>query len=302
MLFSFLFLFAAIDTAVARPSFDHTINPRGCGNNPTLGQITKAEQSFKHLMKTNGITTNTFSNSSYEIPVYWHVIEAGQNITEGHLPEEQITSSIDVLNKAYAPGNISFVLQGYNYTTNATWFERIGPRNEYQTLAKQTLRVGSVSTLNIYSVGFKSGGGLLGYATFPWTYASAPLDDGVVLLYSSVPGGSEENYNQGQTLTHEVGHWLGLYHTFQGGCSVSGDGVTDTPAEASPAYGCPTDRDTCPNDEGVDPIHNFMDYTYDSCMTEFTPLQFDRIKNQLAVYRGLGNVTEVTVPNPPDQD
>ncbi|KAG7441022.1 uncharacterized protein BT62DRAFT_833902, partial [Guyanagaster necrorhizus] len=101
----------------------------------------------------------------------------------------------------------------------------------------------------------------LAYSTYPWTYTSARTDDRVVVSFSSLPGGSIQNYNFRHTISHQVGHWAGLYHTFEGRCLGSVDYASDTHAEASPAYGCPS---------GLPLVYNYMDYSYESCVEEFT--------------------------------
>ncbi|KAG8963158.1 hypothetical protein FRC03_003359 [Tulasnella sp. 419] len=146
------------------------------------------------------------------------------------------------------------------------------------------MRKGGPQDLNVYTVSLAKAG-LLGYATFPASYRDKPSDDGVVLCSYTVPGGSLGGYNTGKILVHEVGHWIGLYHTFQGGCEGNGDEVPDTPAEETPASECKP-RDTCPS-PGIDSIHNHMNYTPDSCRTEFTPGQIARAKTQFLTYRTL---------------
>ena len=218
------------------------------------------------------------------INVYWHVINNGTSLSQGNIPDSQITAQINVLNAAYGPWGWQFNLVSTDRTTNSSWYTCTGGTCETQM--KNALRIGTADDLNIYSNNM--GQGLLGWATFPSSYASSPKMDGVVLLYSSVPGGTAAPYNLGDTGTHEVGHWMGLYHTFQGGCArqaTRGDMVADTPAEKSAAFGCPTGRDSCPSIAGLDPITNFMDYTDDACMDRFSAGQDARMDAQFTTYR-----------------
>lgn len=224
------------------------------------------------------------------VPVYVHVITTTSGAGD---VSSRVRRQISVLNGAYGATGVKFDLVSVDVTANDAWYT-VGIGSKEEKAMKSTLRRGGSDALNLYTASL--GGGLLGWATFPKSYKSQPADDGVVVLDESLPGGNEEfanstepdgllSYNLGDTATHEVGHWLGLYHTFQGGCSESNDHVDDTPAELAPSFFC-IEHDSCATRPGNDPIHNFMDYGDDACLFEFSGGQQSRMRDQWATYRG----------------
>ena len=218
-----------------------------------------------------GVSGSTAPAAS--VPVYVHVMrDAAGN---GDVTNRQITRQIAVLNRDFSGTGYSFDLAGIDRFNNTTWHKD----RQSATYRAQT-REGGANALNIWLVDFK----YLGIATFPWEYAKHGEIDGIRVHFDSLPGGSITNFNLGGTATHEAGHWFGLYHTFQGGCTELNDEVDDTPAQSGPTSGCPEGRDSCPL-PGLDPIHNYMDYSWDSCYTEFTQGQDARMDRMWGAYR-----------------
>ena len=175
------------------------------------------------------------------VPVYVHVMAGSSG--EGDVSDGQIADQIDVLNATYggaesgeaANTGFSFSLAGTDRFYNDTW-HRDGASTTYRSQTRQ----GGANALNIWLVDFS----YLGIATFPWDYGSDPSVDGIRVQYSSLPGGDATNFNLGETATHEAGHWLGLYHTFQGGCTSTNDEVSRHPrpgrVRAAAARSAPT--------------------------------------------------------------
>ncbi|MFD1540302.1 zinc metalloprotease [Nonomuraea guangzhouensis] len=218
------------------------------------------------------------------VPTWVHVLTDGVR----RASDAAIKAQIDTLNAAYsgalggAPSGVRFRLDGISVKQNATWF--VDPIANERAM-KTALRKGGPETLNLY-IG-QLGDLVLGYSAYPYWYNDSPALDGVVIDWRSLPGGTMVNYDRGYTAVHEIGHWLGLFHTFENGCASPGDGIADTPPEAKPTEGCPETKETCA-ELGGDPIHNFMDYAHDRCMWEFTPEQAKRMHQMWAVYRGRG--------------
>lgn len=222
------------------------------------------------------------------VRVFVHVL---RDATSGGVARARIERQIAVINLAYAGGQstsgsavpLTFRLARVDVTTNARWY-RMQEGSVAERHAKHALHRGDASDLNVYVTGSRSG--LLGWATQPTAYRQEPMLDGITISRRALTGGMAGRYSSGDVAVHESGHWLGLFHTFTGRCGTRGDLVGDTPAESRPSYTCPRTRNTCAA-PGRDPIHNFMDYSYDRCMDRFTAGQAARMTRAWSALRAV---------------
>jgi len=257
---------------------------RACGVSITAKRVRDGEKRFRsHRLAP------VPENATSTLDIYFHIVYANETMPGGYVSDQRIHDQVDVMNRDYNATGVRWNLKSISRIKNPDWFINIAPDSKGETAMKGAYRKGTKSDLNVYTVGFanEESSGLLGIATFPMDFASAPKLDGVMLLHSTIPGSQSREFSLGRTLVHESGHWTGLYHTFQGGCESPGDEIDDTPPQATPSKGCPVNVKTCPGTEGMDPVRNFMDYSDDACMDNFTPDQAKRIKDQLVTYRGI---------------
>jgi len=256
----------------------------------------------------------------YNIPVVVHVIQHTNG--DGALSPATIQDQIDVLNEDFravqgspgAPGVDAMVqfhlatvdpsgapTTGITYSTNDAWHN-----DEYTTPGYwEVLQWDPQRYLNVYSLN------TVGYYGYYWG-SPGSIEDGVYLWWRYIGNNSSptaNNDNYGRTATHEIGHYLGLHHTFEGGCASgncysSGDLICDTNPQSSATWGCPSSQQSCGSQV---PIRNYMNYTDDNCMWEFTEEQARRMRCRVEWYRpnlaeietGCGGATAycATTPN-----
>lgn len=265
-------------------------------NDLTEAQAAAIEKSLRvkvDQLKKDGTLNSSGTPTSkrkYTINTYVHVITRADG--SGDVTNKQIAEQMEVINNGYAGRTavgaattpFNFVIKAVDRTRNSDWYDWSVYEDDDDAEAKSALHRGSMADLNIYIAGLQDG--LLGYAYYPKTVPLAL--DGLVILNDSMPGGSASPYNGGDTATHEIGHWLGLMHTFENGCRGAGDHVADTPAQldGENIFYCDESDDTCTK-PGRDPVHNFMSYGDDECLDSFTAGQSRRqVWNWLAYRTG----------------
>jgi len=239
------------------------------------------DQAFRQFQTRTSARTQLGATSPLQINLIFHVLSGAG--AEGNLSNAILHEQLDVLNAAYASAGLHFNLSEVRRYPDSVYF--LGgcfPTTEQGIEMKSKLAVDPAHVVNIYfcklDLPF-----IAGYGTLPNEFAENDPQHGVIVDYGTLPG-SAAPLDMGHTLVHELGHYFGLLHTFQGGCVEPGDSVDDTPAEASPAYGCQLGRDSC-TQAGVDPVDNFMDYSDDRCTDKFTALQATRMHASIAAYR-----------------
>jgi hypothetical protein len=229
--------------------------------------------------------------ATLRIPVHVHVL--GGTGDQGP-SKKRVRQQLRILDSAYAGAQsaansvtrFDFYLASFDRVRNTTWRTAvIGGRDDMAM--RRALHRGGPEALNLYISRPQSPGAgtVLGWATPPHEARKSTALDGVVVHQDSLPGGDFRGYNRGDTAVHEVGHWLGLFHTFEGGCVGPGDLVDDTPAQSEASSACDETKDSCLAQPGTDPVHNFMDYSVDDCMDSFTPGQVARMQDNWLAYR-----------------
>jgi hypothetical protein len=219
------------------------------------------------------------------IPVAMHVITSGRT---GKVSKQVIDVMISNLNWAFGGSGVSFYLYKLDYKNNKGWYKSCAYASANENKMKKALAVDPRYVLNIYTciIGGTSAGAIAGYARFPWWHPESHYLHGVVLDPRALPTGAGfPGYDHyGLTAGHEVGHYLGLFHTFEGGCGGEGDFIADTPAQREPSHQCHTAVDTC-SQPGFDDLTNFMNYADDFCRNHFTPGQVDWMSQIVSDFR-----------------
>ncbi|KAL0934665.1 metalloprotease [Colletotrichum truncatum] len=263
----------AFNGAAATPLYEQRLALRGClvseGATPD-----PASQYNDRLALRQNLPTN------FTVDVNFHI--ASTEDESDLITDEIVDAQWKVLHEAFAKYDINLVLNSTERTvdnlTGSAFLINEGPEKgwvyheeEYNAYLKAS-RKGGYDALNLYFFSSYSPGAT-GYCQWPTPLAETDEEtfykDSCQLSAMTMPGftveqGGFEDWNLGHLAIHETGHWFGLNHTFAGGCSETGDFVSDTPAQRTQIYGCPVGSDSCPELPGLDPIHNYMGYTDDS--------------------------------------
>jgi hypothetical protein len=285
---------SGLSTARVGHGSDHGIDPNSVTPAEAAALQAQLDRQVDRLVSDGTLSAqgSRSGDKTIKVRTFVHIIKSSTG--EGHVTREQLRRQMEVINRGYAGATsryaastpFRFHIVDVDVTRKDAWYNwtlnEDGTEPAAMQQAKRALHRGGYKALNIYIAGL--GSGLLGYANYPGT---SPLKlDGLVILNESMPGGDAAPYNRGDTATHEIGHWLGLFHTFENGCMPPGDYVKDTPYQDDgenifycgdwEGDGSTTVPDnTCPQ-PGKDPVHNFMSYGDDLCLDRFTPGQAKR--------------------------
>lgn len=260
----------------------------------TSDQLRRVDQRLQRRLATLGVERGQTARVGATLHIGVHVHVVGGDGSPGPT-KRKVRQQLQILDAAYAAGQgptntmtrFDFYLESFQRLSNHRWHDaRIGGEDDFAM--RQSLHRGGPEDLNLYILEPRdpfNQAVVLGWATPPTEARRHSSLDGVVIHQESLPGGSFSGYNRGDTAVHEVGHWLGLFHTFEGGCEGPGDLVADTPAQSVASSACDPAKDTCTVQPGLDPVNNFMDYSVDDCMNMFTPGQVSRMHDNWLAYR-----------------
>lgn len=249
ILLTLLFLSSTIpQTLKPKTAIEHFCGTRS----PNPDEVRAVNLLLNEYKKTDRFRELASRTTPINIPVYVHIIRSDDG-TQGNVLLSEVEATIQALNNAYL-NLFTFTLMNFHYVDNSRWFMSSYTTPDIELEARQALHVGGRSTLNIYSANlsdFNYGG----YGYFPWQIypSGSGILDGITLKYNNF----SHPIGRPAITPHEVGHWLGLLHTFQGDCSAINDYVSDTPAEMQPTL---CGEDSCPSMPGIDLIDNYMGY------------------------------------------